>query len=348
MLMGYQDDYNQTIFLNAYGNAKPLRKNDEYQRYFTYECGITNPRAYHEQLISKGFLIPCSANDALKGFKLAELKELCDAFSIVKTGKKQDIIDRIVQNVSPDLLKKYTEKEKCYSLSEIGRDFVAQHKDYIEFHKNTLLGISLEEYEREKAISSESDFYKIALRLLSKRLDSTNTDGFRNTYYSIAQIHSQTNDMTASLKNLLYVLFFDVNWTPNQSVIANLAHSDDITEYYHFSGFAPGLIKDITNLKDYYKKQMVDDIYETYSHMSPYVCPKALFLQLIDDIYSKPVIDSEQYAKIFKENFASSIKTPCPKNRQESTKEYQTGNAGCMATIIVVVVFLILALLFFM
>ena len=136
--MGYQEDYNQTLFLQAYGNAKPLKQNDEYQRYFTYECGIANPRAYHEQLIADGFLIPSSTAETLKGYKVAQLKELCDAFGIVKTGKKQDIIERLVQNVAPDLLKNYTNKEQCYSLSEKGADFLSQHKDYIELHRKFL------------------------------------------------------------------------------------------------------------------------------------------------------------------------------------------------------------------
>lgn len=344
--MGYQEDYNQTLFLQAYGNAKPLKQNNEYQRYFTYECGITNPRAYHEQLIADGFLTPCSAAETLKGYKVAELKELCDSFGIVKTGKKQDIIERLVQNVAPDLLKNYTNKEQCYSLSEKGADFLSQHKDYIELHRNTVWGISLDEYEKEKAATVETDFYKIALGILEKKLTSTNTDGFRNIYHSIAQIYMQTGDMTAALKNLLYVLFFDVNWSPNQSIISNLAPSDDIADYYRFSGFAPGLIKDISNLKDYYKGQMVDEIYETYSYMSPYVCPKTLFNQLINDIFNVPTLDTKRYAEMFKQNFIS-ISRHRAANNQGQGQNSQTGNIGCIAGIIVVAI-IILALIFFM
>lgn len=342
--MGYHDDYNQTLFLNAYGNTKPLRKNDEYQRYFTYECGITNPRAYHEQLISEGFLVPCSTAEALKGYKLTELKELCDILGVVKTGKKQDIIERLIQNASSDLLKKYIKKEQCYSLSEIGQDFVAQHRDYIDFHENTVWGISLDEYEKEKTATGENNFYKIALRVLNKKLDSNNTESFRGIHYSIAQIYDNIGDMVASLKNLLYVLFFDVNWTPNQSVIAKLTPSDDITDYYRFNGFAPGLIKNICNLKDYYNDQMVNEIYETYSYMSPYVCPKSLFIQIIDDVFSSPNLDNERYAEIFKQNFISSIKT---QHTKEPLPDTPSRNPGCMAAIIIVIVFILLALLFF-
>lgn len=345
--MGYHDDYSQTLFLQAYGNAKPLKQNDEYQKYFTYECGITNPRAYHEQLISEGFLVPCSTAQILKGYKVAELKELCDALGIVKTGKKQDIIERLVQNVAPDLLKNYTDKEQCYSLSEKGADFLSKHKDYIELHRNTVWGISLEEYEREKTITGENDFFKIALGILEKKLTSTNTDGFRNIYHSIAQIYMQTGDMTSALKNLLYVLFFDANWSPNQSIISNLAPSDDIAHYYRFSGFAPGLIKDISNLKDHYKDQMVDEIYETYSYMSPYVCPKTLFNQLINDIFNVPALDTKRYAEIFKQNFIN-MSNCNTANVQDQDKNSQTGNVGCITGIIVVAIVIILAIIFFM
>ena len=346
--MGCQDDYSRALFLKAYGNAKSLKQNNGYQRYFINECGITNPRAYHEQLITDGFLIPSSTAETLKGYKISELKELCDSFGIVKTGKKQDIIERLIRDVSPELLKNCTNKEQCYSLSEKGVDFLSKHEDYIECHRNTAWGISLDEYTKEKANIGENDFYKIALHILNKKLSSTNTDGFRNIYYSIAQIYAHTGDMATSLKNLLLVLFFDVNWTPNQALISKLAPSDDIADYYHFNGFAPGLIKDICNLKDYYNEQMVNEIYKTYSYMSPYVCPKALFIQLINDIYNKPSLDRERYAEIFKQNFGDSIKTQYTPNTQGSIEETQTGNAGCMITMIAVVVFVILALLFFM
>ena len=346
--MGYQEDYNQTLFLQAYGNAKPLKQNDEYQRYFTYECGIANPRAYHEQLIADGFLIPSSTAETLKGYKIAELKELCDAFGIVKTGKKQDIIERLVQNVAPDLLKNYTNKEQCYSLSEKGADFLSQHKDYIELHRNTVWGISLDEYEKEKAATVETDFYKIALGILEKKLTSTNTDGFRNIYHSIAQIYMQTGDMTAALKNLLYVLFFDANWTPNLSILAGLTHLDDITEYYHFNGFVPGVIKDIANLKDYYNDQMVDEIYRTYSNLAPCLCDKNLFSQLVQEIFNTPKINAEYYAKIFKENFSKFIEE---KTRTDTKQTEQNiapaSSAGCLAAIIIIVIFIVLYIIIF-
>ena len=346
--MGYQEDYNQTLFLQAYGNAKPLKQNDEYQRYFTYECGITNPRAYHKQLIADGFLIPSSTAETLKGYKVAELKDLCDALGIVKTGKKQDIIERLVQNVDSDLLKNYTDKEQCYSLSEKGAHFLSQHKDYIELHRNTVWGISLAEYEREKNITGENDFFKIALGILEKKLTSTNTDGFRNIYHSIAQIYMQTGDMAVALKNLLYVLFFDVNWSPNQSIISNLAPSDDITDYYRFSGFAPGLIKDISNLRGYYKDQMVDEIYRTYSNLNPCLCDKNLFSQLVQEIFNTPKINEEYYAKIFKENFSKFI----VEKTRTGTKQTEpniapASNAGCLATIIIIVIFFILYIIIF-
>ena len=67
--MSFRDDYNKAVFLNAYGNGKPLKENEEYQRYFEFECGITNPSGYHKRLIEEGYLAPASITDTNLFFK---------------------------------------------------------------------------------------------------------------------------------------------------------------------------------------------------------------------------------------------------------------------------------------
>ncbi len=344
--MGYQEDYNKTLFLNAYGKAKPLKPNEAYQKYFTYECNITNPRAYHEQLISSGYLIPCTLRDMLGILKVVELKKICEELGVNKNGKKQEIIDRLIENVSPEILNNYTEQNKYYSLSQTGEEFLSSHQDYLDLHKNLNYEISLSEYESSKKLTSSSDFYQNALILLRRRLNSTAIPSLRNTYYSLAELYKHNEDTYSSLAALLHVLFFDINLTPDLSLFKNVK---DVNEFYNFYGFAPGLIKEIVDLKSAYSPDMVNEIYSKYSNFAR-LCSQDTFEKLVQEIFATPQINNETYAIIFKENFINYLKAnklivTKTQDITSATSDSENTSLGCGCLISIIFIFVILILI---
>lgn len=348
--MGYQDNYSKTLFLNAYGKAKPLKPNEDYQKYFTYECNITNPRAYHEQLISDGYLSPCSIPELLSTLKVAELKEMCDNFSISKGGKKQEIIERLVQNVSAELLNKYTNKAECFSLSKKGTAFLSSHQDYLDLHQNSNYDISLSEYERVKAHISSDDFYQIALDVLCDRLKSNDSSCLRNTYFSLATLHKHNKNWGQSLTALLHVLFFDINSTPDLNLLNSV---NAVNELYHFYGFAPGLIKEIVDLQSVYSPNMIDEVYRKYSHLA-LLCSQELFEKIVNEIFTLPQINARKYAEIFRENLINYLKTNrliTTRSQSNTNAEYNSSDtsvgSGCLAGIIIIVIFIVLVIIIF-
>lgn len=83
-----QGDYAKTIFLWAHSKAAPVKDNDDYARYFLYECGIQNPSMYHQELIDNGYFENASIEQSLNSLKIAELKEILSALGQSTTGKR--------------------------------------------------------------------------------------------------------------------------------------------------------------------------------------------------------------------------------------------------------------------
>ena len=142
----FQGDYAKTIFLWAHEKASAVRKNDDYARYFLYECGISNPSAYHRELIRAGCFEKAPATAILNSLKVADLKQFLSSIGQVSTGKKDVLIERIIQNADESSLATLC-PEELYVLSEIGRAFLEEHYDYVMVHKHKNWGIDWKEYD---------------------------------------------------------------------------------------------------------------------------------------------------------------------------------------------------------
>ena len=112
-----QGEYAKTIFLWAHEKASPVRKNDEYARYFLYECGVKNPSSYHKELIADGYFENAPIAAILSSLKVTDLKQFLTSIGQVSTGKKDILIERIIQNADESTLNRLCPDE-LYVLSE--------------------------------------------------------------------------------------------------------------------------------------------------------------------------------------------------------------------------------------
>lgn len=76
------DDYAKTIFLDWYKKPKARKMNDEYPKYFLYECGIRNCQKYFDNLVDEGYLEETFSSSGLyvqsaQGAKFVTEHEIC-------------------------------------------------------------------------------------------------------------------------------------------------------------------------------------------------------------------------------------------------------------------------------
>ncbi len=156
-----QNIYSTTIFLwftdkcHTYNEA--LNK-DFYPHYLIYSYGISDPVSFYKKLFEQGYYAPAKAEKILKTYTVSDLKIILESLGEKKTGKKEQLIKRILETAPAETLYNLSSVDTLYSLSPKGQEFIGLHMDYIYLHqKRNIWNISLSEYENaKKTIRSQS------------------------------------------------------------------------------------------------------------------------------------------------------------------------------------------------
>lgn len=202
-------EYAITLLLNAYGNVKPFP--EHYPQFYSYECGLTNPSLLHQQLIDENFFVPSSVSEKLSSLKVVELKQILQSRGLKVSGKKSDLIDRILANIDLDDLHIFFQNDKiCYSLSTKGKEFLKSHEDYVRFHRYARYGIKLEEYEYAKSLLKSNICEEILIYIFEQK---KNKDKYNRLYhYILSQLYDAVNCSENALHEFLIVKYFDINY----------------------------------------------------------------------------------------------------------------------------------------
>lgn len=280
----YQGDYAKAIFLWAHDKASPVRNNDDYARYFLYECGISNPSLYHSKLIQEGYFIKASKASMLNSLKVVELKEILTTIGQPVTGKKEVLIERILSSADENILNSLSKKE-LYILSEMGEAFLLQHDNYVQLHKHKNWGIDWKEFDAH--YRSGLSFYDVVWGILNKRVLKDCQNFGRGEYLSMYQLLAEEGKREHAIEMLLRVLYIDLSGV---YAISNfemykrgLYKKKDLYEYFDIAiMLAPGIVHPIAEFKDVYSDGIVDRLYE--QKLPVHICDKKLFFTLVHSI----------------------------------------------------------------
>lgn len=310
-------DFQKTIFLYSQNNST-IKENDKYPKYMLYQLGITNPKKYHEAMIKDGYFETASISEVLSSFRVSELKEILEKNNLQKSGKKIDLIQRIVDNCSQELIDTILSKNKCFTLSKKGTDFIFQHEDYIKLFKHPSWQVSVEEYKQAKAKLSTSNFNDIIWHIFNDRLLNTNICYLRNIYFNMYELLLEEDKKEQATYFLLIVFYDDLSGIENYRTI-KLYLENKNSRYNFYSKkdlinegvrvtFAPDIIDRLVSLEEYYKEEMVSKIFNTYK-LPINCCTCELFKNIMNDLYNQPSLDQEYYKKEINKNYIKYIKS---------------------------------------
>lgn len=293
----FQGDYAKTIFLWAHEKVSAVQKNDDYARYFLYECGIANPSAYHLELIRTGYFEKAPASAILNSLKVADLKQILSSIGQVTTGKKDVLIERIIQNADESSLAALCPQE-LYVLSEIGRGFLEEHNDYVLVHKHKNWGIDWREYDAN--YRPGYSFYDTVWGILNKRVIDDKRNFGRGEYLFMYQLLAEEGKRERAIEMLLRVLYIDLSGIFGMDCykmyIEGLYTKKNLIEYFNVAiMLAPGIINPISEYKDVYTDEMIERLYE--QKLPVQICEKKLFLKIVhsvlDGTYDESLIEDE-------------------------------------------------------
>lgn len=279
-----QGDYAKAVFLLAHSKASPVKDNDNYARYFLYECGIRNPSKYHRDLISAGYFLEATAEQKLSSLKITELKEILGALGQSTTGKKDALIWRIANNADDDLISRYC-PEKLYVLSEMGQAFLCEYDDYVMVHKHKNWGVDWKTFDAHKVPGGS--YHDTMWGIFNEQLAQDTQHYGRFQYYCMYQLLCEEGKREHALQMLLRVLYVDFSGVEvlryQDLYRQGIYNQKQMREMFSIAiMLAPGIVNPIKDFADVYSDDMISKIYE--QKLPVQMCDKKLFLSIVHSI----------------------------------------------------------------
>lgn len=294
-----QGDYAKVIFLNAYQKSSQIKSDSEYQRYLLYECGIKKPSKYHFEMIENGYLEKASSLDRIKGLKVSELKVILSELGQKKTGKKDDLVQRIIEVADDKMIMKWCPGEH-YSISEKGKEFLKINLDYVKIHKHNNWDIDWKDYDKRR--KPGYNFYDIVWGIFNDRLLKSQDYG-RNEYFNMYQLLAEEGRRKDALEKLLMVLYNDISGVEGNFIYTSCKEglytkNEAIDDFDVAIMLAPGIVGAIKKFQDVFTDDIVEHIYNTYK-LPIQLCDKKLFLEIVHSVISDDY-DEEKIKKKLK------------------------------------------------
>ena len=222
------------IFLESYG--KRFLKSTE-REYKITETDLNS------QAIKDGFVSISSPLIAARKSTVADLKEILRQHNLKVSGKKDDLIKRLGDNLTVEELEEIF-PEKSYELSDMGRQFIDEN-DYILFYEennNLKLAFTPNEFEnifKDNNYSSKEEMCK----LIIDKINSKQTHDIYDVE-SLIVLNKELNNQFNLLDNYLQLFIYSINSNMHYSnqdemnALYSLLHSlsldiDDLKNRFH-------------------------------------------------------------------------------------------------------------------
>lgn len=297
-------EYNELLayrtFFNKYRTIKAPDRQETYSNWALASCGVEDPKKLHRELFDKGYYSESSIKDCLSTHKLSELKDFANSLNIAVKGKKDEIIEQLSTIVNKEQFYQYFGNDKIYIANENADKYIKEHQLEYEFYDLPDNTMSLKDYlEKRKSFSNEDIKWQIYQQKLKdeKGLNP-------NTYFDMADLLIEEGKDKDAIMFLLRGLFFEFN--DIQSYIKykelGIPKSDELVREHQIYLLRGIYDQQMTDLKDYYKSSMVDEVYNTYTKFQP--CPKILFEKIIKSMFDGSYIDKvESFERQLSRNF---------------------------------------------
>ena len=296
------------LMLKNYGDASPILPLRKYPQYFSEkDYNIGNPKWVHQSLVQKNFLVPSTPEEILNSLKVVELKDILVSHSLSVTGRKADLVQRIIDSMDVnelDVLK----KEKCYSLSNAGRKFLDDNYDYVMFHKHRVRQLSFEGYCSLRNKLGANKFFEIAEELLRKEINLSPKEAhIRFCYYFLSELYKEWEIPQKALLCLLYAQYIDLNSDYNhpsyRSFLSGMTKKKELLQHLkNDKFFIEGVVSSVFELREYFSEDMIAEIYSIRPVEVQY-CNEAEFKSVVYDILDKRTFPKAKWTSYFVKNF---------------------------------------------
>lgn len=204
--------YISDVFLLDYFNQ---RKTDYELAEYQIETYGSDYKERLSYLYDHGFLTIAGLEETLTALTIPELKNILRTFNLKLSGKKQDLVARIVDTVPSEKIK--DSLPKLYALTSKGSQFLLEHKAFIDNKKQGYGFLNNEIFATEKILAtrgtldSDGVFFYLFQRNVVKHGKNKDFDSLKHTYYQLSLWYKKKQDFGEALKNLLASMYLDLS-----------------------------------------------------------------------------------------------------------------------------------------
>ncbi len=283
-------DYSNVCFLSLFDKARPLSDDDTFGSFVAYDLHIYDPIKKRNNLLKNGFLRLTTPTETLETYKVSELKEILKKNELPVSGKKADLISRVVLSVDPE---KLTLPPMC-CISNKGQELIDNNKDLIKLRGNPY-SVTYDEYIATKNdYPSHMSYNDLIWRVFDRRerFSGGNYNVRSLNAYHRAKFLKHENKLEYALEFYLYYLFFELN-DPSRVI------PESIKQYFKEEEIKtrqldPYLLENIFQLKEYFDKELIDRCYDLID-VPQVLIKRRDFERLLNDIFASNPIDVRNY-----------------------------------------------------
>ena len=285
-------DYTKANFLNRYSSKLQSISDDpdDFPRSFSYALHIYDPIKMQNNMLHDGYLRRATPEEVINSFTVERLKGLLEQYGYPKTGKKADLISRIIDYI--DLTK--IELPPMCCISEKGQTFIDQHSDLIKLAGNPY-GITYDEYIATKKSRPDYLSYNDIIWNVFARRERFSADNYDarclNARHRAAFLRAE-NRLPGALEFYLHTLYYEMN-DPARVI------PDDIKQYLSKEEMKPRqidsrLLESIFQLKEHFVDSMISSC-TIQTNVPKKIIKKSDFERLVNDIFTGQQIDVSNY-----------------------------------------------------
>ncbi len=286
----YKGDYAKAVFLNAYKEASPIKKAEEYQQYLKYEFGITDASAFHRKMINEGYLGKASIEDRLLASKTPDLKTILQKIGQPKTGKKEELVQRVIANTDEKTIISFLPIAEEYSITEKGKEFLLAYADVIDLYLNrTRYGVSYDEYMQAKARYNKANYHDVLWGIYQSRAMDCARKGqidVADELYMYYLLYDEKRYVDALDHMISYFYYYINEIQGTNNYIALYRISKQKPKAFLSNQPVPRIVippfcvEVVKKMKEYYSQDMID---RTSTGFIEY-CSREEFSEILNDI----------------------------------------------------------------
>lgn len=279
-------------------------QNIYFQGFWEYIYNIDAEQTFRNLLKKGYFKVDASLEDTLNKMTVPELKEILKKENLKVTGRKSELIERILNKASFET-KNAIPLIEVYSLSEKGKNILDQNKHIVYLDKMKLRDVSIYQYhdfmKRNKELEPFEGLIKYLEEVSHKHITNNDWGLYSNILYQISIVYSKEGFTEEALKYIILVCYLDINCTMNNCDLETIKslykyNKEDYFKPYESNAdtIPPAILRDLSkhktelNLTDLELENVINQVTSLidlpFQNFPKDVAAKVILAELSNDI----------------------------------------------------------------